>query len=194
MYGNRIVIADADQAFLKSLKASLTNDGYLVIGEACDAQSALEVIFRTEPDLIIMDANIPGCEGLQFVRIIEEHRVAPVLLLTAYSHRELVEEAKHSWIFGYLLKPVNQDNLFPAIEIAIANFKKIIKLERENKELKKLLEERKLVDKAKGLLMEKKGISEREAHKYLQKVSMDKSIPISKVAKKVIMLLQKNSP
>ena len=192
MYGTRIVIADADRIFLKKLKDSLTHVGYMVVGEVYDAKNALQIIFKTEPDLIIMDANIPGCEGLEIARIIEEHRVAPVLLLTAYSQRELIEEAKHSWVFGYLLKPINQENLFPAIEIAIANFKRFLKLESENKELKKLLEERKLVDKAKGLLMEKKGLTEKEAHKYIQRVSMDKGIAVSRVAKKVISLLQEN--
>ena len=190
MYGTRIVIADSDRTFLKKLKDNLMHVGYLVVGEVYDAKSALQVIFQTEPDLIIMDANIPGCEGLEIARIIEEHRVAPVLLLTAYSQRELIEEAKHSWVFGYLLKPINQDNLFPAIEIAIANFKRFLKLESENKELKKLLEEKKLVDKAKGLLMEKKGLTEKEAHQYIQKVSMDKGVAVARVAKKVISLLQ----
>ena len=192
MYGTRIVIADADRIFLKKLKEKLLHVGYLVVGEVYDAKSALQVIFQTEPDLIIMDANIPGCEGLEIARIIEEHRVAPVLILTAYSQRELIEEAKHSWVFGYLLKPINQENLFPAIEIAIANFKRFLKLESENKELKKLLEERKLVDKAKGLLMDKKGLTEKEAHKYIQRVSMDKGIAVSRVARKIISLLQEN--
>ena len=192
MYGTRIVIADSDRVFLKKLKDSLIHVGYMVVGEVHDAKSALQIIFKTEPDLIIMDANIPGCEGLEIARIIEEHRVAPVLLLTAYSQRELIEEAKHSWVFGYLLKPINQENLFPAIEIAIANFKRFLRLESENKELKKLLEERKLVDKAKGLLVEKKGLTEKEAHKYIQRVSMDKGIAVSRVAKKVISLLQEN--
>ncbi|ACV64471.1 response regulator receiver and ANTAR domain protein [Desulfofarcimen acetoxidans DSM 771] len=193
MYGTRIVIADADRVFLKKLKDSLTHVGYMVVGEVYDAKSALQVIFKTEPDLIIMDSNIPGCEGLEIARVIEEHRVAPVLLLTAYSQRELIEEAKHSWVFGYLLKPINQENLFPAIEIAIASFKRLLRLENENKELKKLLEEGKLIEKAKGLLISQKGLSEKEAHKFIQKISMDKGIAIPKVAKKIISLLQKEN-
>lgn len=186
MFGARIVIADADAGFRKNLKEVLVHAGYLVTGEVGDGRSALKVIFQTEPDLVIMDAKLPGAEGLEIARIIEEHRAAPVILLTASHERELLEEAKASWIFAYLVKPVSDEQLFPAIEIAVANFRKFIKLEEDNKRLKQALEERKLVEKAKGLVMEANGLNEKEAYKYLQKLSMDNCVPIARVARQMI--------
>lgn len=186
MFGARIVIADADAGFRKKLKEALVHAGYLVTGEVGDGRSALKVIFQTEPDLVIMDAKLPGAEGLEIARIIEEHRAAPVILLTASHEQELLEEAKASWIFAYLVKPISDDQLLPAIEIAVANFRKFIKLEEENKRLKQALEERKLVEKAKGLMMEAKGFSEKDAYKYLQKLSMDNCVPIARVARQII--------
>lgn len=191
MYGTRIVIADADAAFRKKLKDTLIHAGYLVVGEVGDGRGALKVIFQTEPDLVIMDAKLPGAEGLGIVRIIEEHRVAPVILLSASHERDLLEEAKASWIFAFLVKPLSEAHLFPAIELSLANFKKFIRLEEENKKLKKALESRKFVEKAKGLLMEAKGFSEQEAYKYLQKLSMDKCLPIAGVARQIINFFSK---
>jgi len=191
MFGARIVIADTDADFRKKLKDTLVRAGYLVTGEVGDGRSALKVIFQTEPDLVIMDPKLPGAEGLEIVRIFEEHRAAPVILMTASHEQALLEEAKDSWIFAYLVKPVNEAQLFPAIEIAIANFRKFMKLEEENRELKKNLEERKLVEKAKGLVMEAKRLSERDAYKYLQKLSMDNCIPIARVARQIITYFNK---
>ena len=186
MYGTRIVIADADAAFRKKLKETLIHAGYLVVGEVGDGRSALKVIFQTEPDLVIMDAKLPGAEGLEIVRIIEEHRAAPVILLSASHERDLLEEAKSSRIFAFLVKPLSEAHLFPAIELALANFNKFLKLEEENRKLKKMLETRKLVERAKGLLMEAKGMSEQEAYKYMQKMSMDNCFPIAGVARQII--------
>ncbi|MCL6634784.1 MAG: ANTAR domain-containing protein [Peptococcaceae bacterium] len=191
MFGARIVIADADAGFRKKLKEMLVHAGYLVTGEVGDGRSALKVIFQTEPDLVIMDPKLPGAEGLEIVRIIEEQRVAPVILLTAFHEQELLEEAKDSWIFAYLVKPVGGAQLFPAIEIAIASFRKFIRLEEENRRLRRTLEERKLVEKAKGLVMEARGLNEREAYKYLQKLSMDSCVPMAKVARQIIARFNK---
>lgn len=191
MYGTRIVIADADAAFRKKLKDTLIYAGYLVIGEVGDGRSALKVIFQTEPDLIIMDAKLPGAEGLGIVRIIEEHRAAPVILLSASHERDLLEEAKGSWIFAFLVKPLNEAQLFPAIELSLANYKRFLRLEEENKKLKRALESRKLIEKAKGLVMEAKGLREQEAYKYLQKLSMDNCMPIAGVARQIINFFNK---
>ncbi|BAF58908.1 response regulator [Pelotomaculum thermopropionicum SI] len=191
MLGARIVIADADAGYRKSLKEKLIHAGYFVAGEVSDGRSALKVIFQTEPDLVIMDTRLPGSGGMEIIRIIEEHRVAPVILLTASHEQELLEEAKDSWIFACLVKPVSDAQLFLAVEIAIANFRKFIKLEEENRRLKKALEERKLVEKAKGLVMEARGLSEKEAYKFLQKLSMDNCISLARVAKRVISYYEK---
>ncbi|MHB1041422.1 MAG: ANTAR domain-containing response regulator [Eubacteriales bacterium] len=191
MYGTRIVIADADAAFRKKLKDTLIHAGYLVIGEVGDGRGALKVIFQTEPDLIIMDAKLPGAEGLGIVRIIEEHRAAPVILLSASHERDLLEDAKGSWIFAFLVKPLNEAQLFPAIELSLANYKRFLRLEEENKKLKRALESRKLIEKAKGLVMEAKGLREQEAYKYLQKLSMDNCMPIAGVARQIINFFNK---
>lgn len=191
MYGTRIVIADADAAFRKKLKDTLIYAGYLVIGEVGDGRGALKVIFQTEPDLIIMDAKLPGAEGLGIVRIIEEHRAAPVILLSASHERDLLEEAKGSWIFAFLVKPLNEAQLFPAIELSLANYKRFLRLEEENKKLRRALESRKLIEKAKGLVMEAKGLKEQEAYKYLQKLSMDNCMPIAGVARQIVNFYNK---
>jgi len=186
MYGSRIVIAETGAKYRKKLRDMLTRAGYTVVGEAGDAPAALEIVSRTEPDLIVMDASLPGLQGLKAARIIEEHRIAPVLLLTSHSDRELVEEAKYSSVFGCLVKPVDESSLFMAVEIALANFKRLIKLEQEVKKLRRQLESRKLIEKAKTVLMERKGYSEKEAYKYLQKLSMNMSISMEKVARRLI--------
>jgi len=186
MFGARIVIADADAVFRKKLKEILLLAGYLVVGEVSEGRSALKVVFQTNPDLVIMDTMLPGAAGLDVIRIIEEHRVAPVILLADSRGQDTLEEAKDFWIFAFLIKPVNEAQLLPAIEIAIANFRKFIKLEEENKQLKQALEERKLVEKAKGLVMEARALGEKEAYKYLQRLSMDNCVPMVIVARKVI--------
>ncbi len=126
------------------------------------------------------------------IRIIEENRTAPVILLIESHEQGLLEEVKDFWIFGCLPKPLSDAQLFPAIEIALANFKKFTKLVEENKRLKTALEERKLVEKAKGIVMEAKGLSEQEAYKYMQKLSMDKCVPIARVARSIMNHLKKN--
>jgi response regulator NasT len=191
MFGTRVVIADADAENHQKLKEILTHAGYMVAGIVEDGRSALKVIFQTEPDVVIMDARLPGSEGLEIARIIEEHRAAPVILLTEAHEQEFMEEAATTRIFGYLVKPVDDKQLFMAIEIAVASFKKITKLEEENKKLKKTLEERKLVERAKGLLMEIKSMSERDAYKYMQRKSMDSCLPIARVARHIINSFKK---
>lgn len=191
MYGARIVIADADVGHRKKIKEMLTQSGYLITGEVGDSRSALKVIFRTEPDLVIIDPRLPDAHGLGIIKIIEEHRAAPVILLTDPNEQGIPEDLMDYWIFGCLPKPINDMQLLNAVEIAIANFKKYAKLMEENKRLKKALEERKLVEKAKGRVMETKGFSENEAYKYLQKISMDRCIPIAVVADCITAQLRK---
>lgn len=191
MFGTRIVIADADAVNRKKIKEMLLQAGFLVTGEVGDGRNALKVILQTEPDLVIMDSKLPGVQGLGIIRVIEENRTAPVILLIESHEQGLLEEVKDYWIFGCLPKPLSDVQLFPAIEIALANFKKFTKLVEENKRLKTALEERKLVEKAKGMVMEAMGLSEQEAYKYMQKLSMDKCVPIARVARNIISHLKK---
>ncbi|MFA4885056.1 MAG: ANTAR domain-containing protein [Desulfotomaculaceae bacterium] len=193
MFGTRIVIADADAVNRKKIKEMLLQAGFLVTGEVGDGRSALKVIFQTEPDLVIMDSKLPGVQGLGIIRIIEENRTAPVILLIESHEQGLLEELKDYWVFGCLPKPLSDVQLFLAIEIALANFKKFTKLVEENKKLKTALEERKLVEKAKGMVMEAMGLSEQEAYKYMQKLSMDKCVPIARVARNIMNHLNKKN-
>jgi response regulator NasT len=192
MFGTRIIIADADVGNRKKIKEMLVQAGYMVTAEVGDGRSALKVIFQTEPDLVIMDSKLPGVQGLGIIRIIEENRTAPVILLIESHEQGLLEEVKDFWIFGCLPKPLSDAQLFPAIEIALANFKKFTKLVEENKRLKTALEERKLIEKAKGIVMEAKGLSEQEAYKYMQKLSMDKCVPIARIARSIMNHLKKS--
>lgn len=186
MFGTRIVIADADAGYRKKLKEVLVQAGYLVTAEAGNGRSALKAVFQTEPDVVIMDLKLPGAQGLELARIIEEHRISPVILLTESYEQQLLENARPSWVFACLVKPVSDAQLFSAVEITLANFRRFTRLEEENKQLKKALNERKLVERAKGLVMEVKGLTEKEAYKYLQRLSMDNCIPISSIARQVI--------
>lgn len=186
MYGLRIVIADADINFRKTLKDMLAKLDCIVIAEAVDGRSALQIIMNTQPDLVILDPKLPGRKGLEVAKTIVEHRVAPVLLLSDFTQEEILDYAKNYWIFSYLLKPVEEVNLIVAIELTIANFHKLLDLEMENKKLKDALKNRILLDKAKGILMENKGFTEKEAYRFLQRKSMDKCIPIEEVAQEII--------
>jgi response regulator NasT len=168
------------------LKEILSHAGYLVVGEVGDGRSALKVVFQNEPDLVIMDSQLPGLRCLEVAGIIEEHRAAPVILLASAHELDILDGDGASRILGYLVKPVCEASLIPALEVAVANFKKLLKLEQENKKLKETLEARRVVEKAKGILMRGKKLSEDEAYRYLQKQSMDRCIPMARVAKELI--------
>lgn len=192
MYGTRIIIADGDAAFRKKLKESLRHAGYMPIGEAGDAHSALQVVFQAEPDLVVLEHRLPGSEMHDVPSIILEHRVAPMVLTITYNQQEIIDFARIPGVYGVLLKPLQEPNLQPVVETALANFERVVKLEKEIKELRKNLEARKLLERAKGLLMEKKGMTEQEAHKFIQKMSMAKCVSVNKIAKSVILSLQRD--
>jgi AmiR/NasT family two-component response regulator len=191
MYGLRIVIADPDPLFRKHIKEKLLKGGHMVVGESSDGRNALQMIFNIQPDLVIMNAQMTGRDGLEVAKIIEEHRVAPVLLITEHDRQDELKEALDDWMISYIVRPIDAINLFPAIEVCVATFKKLCRLEQENKRLKQTIETRKIIEKAKGLLIESKGMTEQQAFKHIQKVSMDKCLPIQNVAKLIIQALEK---
>lgn len=193
MFGRRVLLADPDRDFRKMLKDMLQQHDYLVVAETEDGKSTLQSAFQTQPDLVIMEGKLPGSKGLEVARIIEEQHLAPVVLVTSSSHRELIEEAKFSAVIGYIIKPVDEANLILTLEMALATFKRLVKLETENRKLKKKLEEKNLIDQAKRLLIEKKGLSEQAAYRYMQKVSMDRCSSLSKVAQLVISSLTREA-
>lgn len=187
MYGIRIVIADTDAAYRRSLKDAFRHADYLVVGEASDARSALQIVFQVEPQVVLLDPYIPGCESIDITGIIDEHQVAPVVAIASQAQVELKDYALLPGVYGIFVKPLCVDAVQPVIECALTGFDRDVRLRKELKELRQVLEERKIIEKAKGLLMERKKISENDAYKYLQKISMDRCVPLAKVARNVVL-------
>jgi len=187
MYLSRIVLADSDNRSRKRLKEMLGKIGYGVVGEAKDGLTALTLIRSTQPDMIILDVNLSVMETIDVVRIVEEGRLAPVLLLAPPHQREWVNVVKDSWVMSLLFKPVNEISLEAQIELARAKYDKLITMEREISELKETIATRKVVEKAKGILMKTKRMSEQEAFRYIQQQSMNKRVTKKAVAEAIIL-------
>ncbi len=187
MKRTRIVIADDESIIRMDLKEMLTSLGYLVVGEAGDGRTAVSLARELQPDLVIMDIKMPDMDGIEAARILTEERLAPVLLLTAFGQRDLIEKAKEAGVVGYLVKPFRESDLTPAIEVAIERFKEFRQLEEQVKDLKEALETRKLVDRAKGILMDRDGLTEAEAFRKIQKMSMNTRRPMREIAQAIIL-------
>ncbi|GAW92003.1 ANTAR domain-containing response regulator [Calderihabitans maritimus] len=187
MYRCKIFIATNDSSLLKKLKTILTKEGYLVTGEAEEGHIALRMIRSMAPDLVILDVELPGMNGLEIAKIIEEDKLAPVILLTPNWQKDYVEKAKEHWVFAFLVKPVEESSLLPLVEVTLVNFQKMLKLEQEVNRLKETLETRKLVERAKGILMETLGLTEGQAFRRIQKQSMDKCVSMRAIAEAIIL-------
>ncbi len=183
----RIVIADDESLIRLDLREMLTELGYDVVGEAGDGQAALELARKLLPDLVIMDIRMPGIDGIAAAEELTREKIAPVVLLTAYSDQGLVERAKDAGVVGYVVKPFRQTELLPVIELSIARFDEFRSLEREVGDLKEALETRKLVERAKGILMETHGLRESEAFHRIRKTSMDARKSMKEVAEAVLL-------
>lgn len=184
---HRIVLADADTAWSKNIKAMLSKSGYWVVGEAGDGVSALKMIRSRQPDLLIIDASLPGMDGLQIARIAHEDKLAPVVVTSSSSHQGIMEKAREARVYALLFKPVSESSLLPAVELALVNYQEVINLERNIKDLKETLETRKLVERAKGILMETMGLTEPESFRRMQRQSMNQRVSMRVVAEAVIM-------
>jgi len=183
----RVIIADDESLVRMDLREMLSNLGYLVVGEVGDGRSAVNLGRELRPDLVIMDIKMPDLDGIDAARILTEERIAPVLLLTAFGQKDLVDRAKEAGIVGYIMKPFHESELAPAIEIALTRFEEFRTLEREVEDLKETLETRKLVDRAKGILMDSRGMTEAEAFRKIQKMSMDTRRPMKEIARAIII-------
>jgi response regulator NasT len=168
------------------LKELLEEAGHTVVGEAADGVKAIELTRKHRPNLVVMDIKMPEMDGITAAKIISNEKLAPVLLLTAFSQKEIVEKAKESGVLAYLVKPVKEANLFPAIEIALSRFQEFAELERELEEVKNSLETRKVLDRAKGILMDTYNLSESEAYRRIQQYSMSKRKSIREVAEAIV--------
>ncbi len=187
MERHRVIVADDESIVRMDLREMLDSLGYLVVGEAGDGESALHLSRELKPDIVIMDIKMPGMDGIDAGRILTEERIAPVLLLTAYSQQDLVERAKEAGVMAYIVKPFHEADLAPAIEVALRRWREFRALEQEVEDLKEALETRKLVDRAKGILMDTQGLSEADAFRRIQKTSMDQRKPMKEVAEAIVL-------
>jgi two-component system, response regulator PdtaR len=183
----RILIADDESLILMDLREMLTNLGYLVVGEANDGRSAVNMARELRPDLVIMDIKMPDMDGIEAAQVLTAEKVAPVLLLTAYSQQELIERAKEAGVVGYLVKPFRESNLAPAVEITLSRFQEFQIVRKEVEDLKEALETRKVVDRAKGILMDTQGLTEQDAFRRIQKMSMNTRRPMKEIAEAIIL-------
>lgn len=182
----KIIIADNESIIRMDLKEMLEEAGHEVIGESFNGLKAIELTQKLKPDLVIMDIKMPEMDGITAAKIISDKKLAPVILLTAFSQQNIVEKAKKSGVLAYLVKPITSNNLFPAIEIAMSRFEEIKQLEAQLDNVKNSLEMRKLLDRAKGIIMTAYNLSEQEAYRRIQKYSMAKQKTIKEVAEAII--------
>lgn len=183
----RIVIADDEPIIRMDLRRTLENMGHVVTGEAGDGKQAVDTTRELKPDVAILDINMPVMDGIDAAKIISTEGIAPVLLLTAYFEKDLVERARDAGVFAYLVKPYKEADLMPAIEIAIARFEEFLELEKEAAELEDKLETRKAVDRAKGILMDQYGLKEQDAFRRIQVQSMNTRKSMREIAEAIIL-------
>ncbi|HHV62770.1 MAG TPA: response regulator [Firmicutes bacterium] len=182
----RVLIAEDESLVAMGIRAQLESLGYEVVGEAADGAEAVSLCERVRPDVVIMDINMPRMDGVEAARAISERCPTPVVILTGYSDRELVERAADAGVFAYLVKPVDEHDLGPAIEVALARFDEERRLAAEARSAREALEARKLVERAKGILMDRLGLGEAEAMRLLQKKSRDQNKKLVDMARQII--------
>ncbi|HEX7827212.1 MAG TPA: ANTAR domain-containing response regulator [Mycobacterium sp.] len=185
----RVLIAEDEALIRLDLAEMLREEGYDVVGEAGDGQEAVELAEKLLPDLVIMDVKMPRRDGIDAATEIAAKRIAPIVVLTAFSQRDLVERARDAGAMAYLVKPFSITDLIPAIELALSRFGEIAALEAEVATLTDRLETRKLVERAKGLLQQKQAMTEPEAFKWIQRAAMDRRTTMKRVAEVVLETL-----
>lgn len=182
-----VIIADDEPITRMDLKEILVSHGYNVVAEASDGFDAVENCKRYHPDLVLLDVKMPLADGLSAAKIInEDHLADTIIMLTAYSDKEFVEQAKISGVAGYIVKPVSEHSLMPSIEVAVARNKEINKLRRNVAEVSERLENRTVIEKAKGLVMQEQGMNEQEAYDYIRNLSHMKNISMRRVAEVIL--------
>lgn len=182
----RVVVAEDEALIRLDLVEMLTDEGYTVVGEAGDGERAVALAEEHHPDLVVLDVKMPKLDGIAAAARIAEQRIAPVVIITAFSQRELVERARDAGAMAYLVKPFTQADLVPAIEMAVSRFAELRQLEAEVADLAQRLETRKLVDRAKATLQKSLELSEPDAFRWIQKTAMDLRLSMRQVAQKVV--------
>ncbi len=183
----RIVIADDEPIIRLDLKKMLEDCGYEVIGEAADGARAVELARTLKPDVVLLDIKMPEMDGIDAAKIITDEKIAPVLLLTAYSQLDLVSRAKDAGVYSYLVKPFKEADLMPQIEVAAARWDAFSRIEEQAADLEDKLETRKVVDRAKGILMDQYGLKEQEAFRRIQVQSMNTRKSMREIAEAIII-------
>ena len=182
----RVVIAEDEAIIRLDLKESLEAEGYAVIGETGRGDEAIDLVRMLEPDLIILDIKMPGMNGIDAAKVISDEGLAAVILLSAFSQQDLIKEASNAGVLAYLVKPFKRSDLVPSIELALGRFEEISDLKQETVMLKESLETRKLIDRAKGLLIDNYGLKESDAYRYLQKKAMEDRTTMKAVAEDIL--------
>ena len=182
----RVVIAEDEALIRLDLAEMLAEEGYDVVGQAGDGQTAVELAEKHRPDLVVLDVKMPRLDGIAAAQRIAEQRIAPVVILTAFSQRDLVDRARDAGAMAYLVKPFNKADLVPAIEMAVSRFAELQMLEAEVADLTERLETRKAVDRAKNVLQKQLELSEPDAFRWIQKTAMDLRLSMRQVADGVI--------
>jgi len=182
----KVVIAEDEALIRLDLRESLVEVGYDVVGEAADGAEAVALVRETNADVVILDVMMPGVDGLTAAREIMLDRLAAVVILTAFSQRELVEQARDAGAMAYMIKPFQPEELVPAIELAVARFRELDVLAKEAESLSDRLETRKILDRAKGVLMDEHAMSEQDSFRFLQQTAMSKRTSMKKVALAVL--------
>ena len=185
--GTRVVIADDDPIIRMDLREMLTDLNYQVVGEAADGRNVVALARDLRPELVIMDIRMPEMDGIEAAQVLTQETIAPVLLLTAYSEPELVQRATQAGVVGYLVKPFREAQLGPAIEVTLGRFREFQQLQKELGDLKEALEARKVIDRAKGFLMDRFSLSEADAFRRIQKRSMDTRKTMREVAEAIML-------
>ena len=182
----RVVVAEDEAIIRLDLKEMLEEEGFEVVGEAADGEAAIRLAGEQKPDLIIMDVKMPGMDGLAAAERIRDENLGAVLILTAFSQKDLVQRAAEAGAMAYLVKPFQKSDLMPAIDIALARYGQLQALRGETESLEEQLETRKVVDRAKGKLIDQEGMSEADAFRHIQKQAMDQRRPMKDVAEEIL--------
>ena len=182
----RVVIAEDEAIIRMDLRETLEEEGYDVVGETGRGDQAVELVRDLAPDLAVLDIKMPGLDGLEAARIINDERLCGVLMLTAFSQREVVEEARDAGALAFLVKPFQKSDLVPAIEVAMGRFRELQTLSGEVDALGEQLESRKVIDRAKGILMDEAGLSESDAFTFIQRTAMSERTRMRDVADRIL--------
>jgi len=183
----RVLVIDDHDPSRRNLAGALALSGYEVVGEGASGKAALALVAATTPEIVLMAVGLTDLDGINAARNIMEATPLPIVLLTSHHDASTIERAKHAGVMGYLIKPLRERELHPAIELAISRFHEFAELQKQNEELKKTLEARKIIERAKGILMRRQGFSEAEAFSSIQRKSMDMRKPMTEIAQAIIL-------